>query len=65
LYSDGLIEAFDPEGREFGAERLAASVERTRDRDLQASLTGLVDEVYAWTGRPIADDISALAVEIL
>lgn len=64
IYSDGLIEAFSPDAKEFGVERLVEAAERVRDQELDASLSQIIDVVQAWVGGPAADDISALAVEI-
>jgi sigma-B regulation protein RsbU (phosphoserine phosphatase) len=63
LYTDGVSEARDPGDREFGAERVAAAVDRARG----ASAAGVVEAVLAdldgFRGRgPLSDDVTVLAV---
>jgi sigma-B regulation protein RsbU (phosphoserine phosphatase) len=65
LYSDGLTEALNPDGRQFGLDRLRQSVLRHGDEGLDAAARRVVEEVLAWSaGRP-PDDLSlaALAIE--
>jgi sigma-B regulation protein RsbU (phosphoserine phosphatase) len=63
LFSDGITEAFNPEGEEFGTERLEAVIEAARG----ANAAGLVAAVLAATtafaaGAEQSDDITALAL---
>jgi sigma-B regulation protein RsbU (phosphoserine phosphatase) len=66
LYSDGIPEAMSPDDEEFGSERLADVLVRTRDLTLDSSVSSLLDEVRNWaTGQvSLCDDVSILAVEI-
>lgn len=63
LYTDGVSEARDAGDREFGGERVAAALERSRG----ASAEGVVDAVLAdlaafRKGTPLTDDVSVMAV---
>ena len=65
LYSDGVPEAMNPAGKQFGNDRLVAAIGRGRSEALQESIGSLLGEVARWQGseRP-QDDISILAVEV-
>jgi sigma-B regulation protein RsbU (phosphoserine phosphatase) len=64
LFSDGVLEAMDPQLELFGRDRLLEVLERGRDRPLAACLTLLKDGLRQWRGDdPPRDDISVLAVE--
>ena len=65
LYSDGLPEAMDHAGDQFGNARLLQTIAQRRDEPLQQSVTSLLAEVLRWQGseRP-QDDISIVAVEM-
>jgi phosphoserine phosphatase RsbU/P len=65
VYSDGVTEAMDPAGKQFGDARLLETIARGRSKPLQESVTTLLDENAQWRGsaRP-QDDISILAVEV-
>jgi serine phosphatase RsbU (regulator of sigma subunit) len=63
IYSDGLYEARDPEGNEFGRERLLQVMEKSR-----GGIADVVEAVMAETrrhaaGRPPDDDLTFLAAE--
>ena len=64
IYSDGVSEAQNPEGEEFGTERLYEVV----SRNLDASAAGIRDRIEAaltkWSqGTPAADDITLVIVK--
>ena len=65
LYSDGVPEAMDPGGEQFGDGRLLEAIGRGRSEPLQPCVATLLGEVARWrgSGRP-NDDISLLAVEV-
>ena len=65
LYSDGITEATNIDGEEFGKERLIRVLEESRAMPLNTGLSFLLAAVKEWCGpaRP-GDDISILAVEI-
>lgn len=59
LYTDGLVEATDPSGQEYGRDRLARCVRDVagRARTAQEVLTGILADLQAWQGGPeLADD---------
>jgi PAS domain S-box-containing protein len=65
LFSDGAAETFGPGEEEFGRERLAATLGRSRGEDLDHSLDGLLHTLKDWSGgAPFADDVSILGVEL-
>jgi sigma-B regulation protein RsbU (phosphoserine phosphatase) len=63
-YTDGVIEARERGGDEYGTDRVIEYVEKAGDEGTLAELLeGLVKEVDSWTGgAPQEDDISILAV---
>ena len=64
LYSDGLKEAADPDGKEFGFERILDCLQQYKTMPLQNCIDGLVDCVLAWGAKSAPeDDISVLALE--
>jgi sigma-B regulation protein RsbU (phosphoserine phosphatase) len=67
LYTDGLVEAHERGGDEFGIDRVIEHLDREAGagggRPLAEALDGLVREVASWTGGAAQeDDISVLAV---
>jgi sigma-B regulation protein RsbU (phosphoserine phosphatase) len=63
-YTDGLFEAGNASGQQFGEARLRAFLTKHRGTSGPALLQGLVNEIVAFTGQPqFDDDICALAVE--
>lgn len=66
LYSDGITEAFNSEGREFGAEGIIRSVERRPDAPAGEILDGLLEAVREHTGGgPQADDMTLMVIRRL
>jgi serine phosphatase RsbU (regulator of sigma subunit) len=65
IYSDGVPEAMNSQLESFGEERLNQSVERHRDKQLQATVNSVLHEVEDWClpSGP-KDDVSILALEI-
>lgn len=65
LYSDGIIEAMDPEREQYGVERLTEKLNNSRSLSLDESLDLISDEIDRWTvGLGCGDDFSLLALEI-
>jgi sigma-B regulation protein RsbU (phosphoserine phosphatase) len=65
LYSDGVPEAMDPVGEQFGYARLFQAIARGRSEPLQDNVAALLGEVERWRGAASAqDDVAILAVEI-
>ena len=64
IYTDGAIEARNPDGEEFGLARLI-DVSARRHEDLGALLTAVMDTVRAWSrDREQEDDITLLALAV-
>jgi phosphoserine phosphatase RsbU/P len=65
IYSDGIPEAMNAAGTEFGSDRLLDAIRAGKSRSLQESVSRLVNEVTEWHGaKKLQDDISILAVEL-
>ena len=63
LFTDGITEANDPEGGEFGEARLMAALEALRDAAPRETVDGVIERVNAFAaGAPQADDITCLAL---
>ena len=63
--SDGVVEAVDASGAEFGRERVLTGLRRHRHRSLSGGTAELIREVRDWSGRGLRDDVSLLAVELV
>lgn len=64
LFTDGVFEAADAAGEEFGPARLAASIARGMAQPLESALDSLLAEVSAFCGATeFGDDVCLLAVE--
>jgi len=63
--TDGVFEAVDPSGREFGASRLTDAVRASRAGSAQEIVERIVGAVQAFRGAaPPNDDMTAVAVKI-
>ena len=63
LYTDGVTEALDAEGDEFGAERMIQSVRASAAKGASAIITRLIDDVRNFVGsHPQNDDITLIAI---
>jgi len=64
LYSDGVTEATNSDGKQFGIERLLMAASRNRAEPLHDAIVRLRGEVEEWCGDTgVRDDVSILAVE--
>ena len=65
LYSDGVPEAMDSAGKQFGNARLLEAIGRRRSKPLKEGVATLLEDIERWHGfaKP-HDDISILAVEV-
>jgi phosphoserine phosphatase RsbU/P len=64
LYSDGVTEALDPAGKQFGNARLLAAIGQGRSEPLQQSVTIVLEQISQWQGTEKPhDDISIVALE--
>ena len=64
IYTDGLIEASDAEGFEFGPDRLAEEIGITRDLSLAAGVEAVAARAALWSDGNLGDDLSILALEL-
>ena len=65
LYSDGVPEAMNPAGEQFGNARLLAAIGHARSETLQMSVVFILEEISRWHGSASPqDDISIVAVEV-
>jgi stage II sporulation SpoE-like protein len=66
LYTDGMIEASDGKGREFGIERLKKAFLSLRDKPAAEITRALIDRISEFTGgRPPEDDRTVVVVKYL
>ena len=64
LYSDGITEAGQSSGKEFGEERLRALVEAGRTKPLADLQALILDEVRRWTETDPDDDVTLLMARV-
>jgi serine phosphatase RsbU (regulator of sigma subunit) len=68
LYTDGISEANNPEGAEFGTERLRQFLEAEKDGSANQLADGLLDELARWSargeGEDLDDDITMVTVHV-
>ena len=63
LYTDGVTEALDGEGDEFGLERAMHSVRASAGKGASAVITRLIDDVRSFVGStPQHDDITLIVI---
>jgi serine phosphatase RsbU (regulator of sigma subunit)/predicted enzyme related to lactoylglutathione lyase len=60
FYTDGVIEAFDDHGEEFGEERLIDALRRYRGLPAQELAGVIVDQVQTFSAREQYDDITLI-----
>jgi serine phosphatase RsbU (regulator of sigma subunit)/catechol 2,3-dioxygenase-like lactoylglutathione lyase family enzyme len=60
LYTDGVTEAFDEAGEEFGEQRLVDALHRHRNRAPESLLASLVDEVRTFSPHEQHDDLTLI-----
>ena len=63
LYTDGVTEALDANGDEFGPDRMMDSVRASATSGAQAVITRLIDDVRAFVGTTAqSDDITLIVI---
>jgi sigma-B regulation protein RsbU (phosphoserine phosphatase) len=66
VYTDGILEASNPTGQEFGADRLRELLEASPDLPSDRFVDRVLEAVTAWTGRPAGegheDDVTLLVI---
>jgi serine phosphatase RsbU (regulator of sigma subunit) len=60
LYTDGVTEACDDQGEEFGERGLIETLRQHRELSCQALLTAIVDKVQRFSPHAQHDDITAI-----
>ena len=64
LYTDGIIEAINEEGLEYGRERLAVAMRKNLDMDLAGFAQATLESVQQFTGfQPPSDDLCLVVVD--
>lgn len=63
LYTDGITEAFNDGGDEFGEERLIEVLRKNADRSSEAIIAAIVDEVRHFSPREQHDDITLIVAK--
>ena len=63
LYTDGITEARNEQGEEFGEQCLIESLQQHRDLPCQALLTAIVDGVRQFSFQEQSDDITAIVAK--
>jgi sigma-B regulation protein RsbU (phosphoserine phosphatase) len=63
LYTDGLTETLNPEGDEFGVDRMMQSVRASANAGAQAIVKRIIEDVREFTGSvPQNDDMTLIAI---
>ena len=63
LYTDGVTEALDKEGEEFGMDNVIKSIQASAPEGAAAMITRLTDDLWTFVGaRPQNDDITLIAI---
>src|ERR1700730_51050 len=66
LYTDGVTEALNPEGEEFGRDRLTEAVKANYSLSARELIASLQKEVFKWTdGVGATDDVTFFVVKAL
>ena len=63
MYSDGLLEARNRQGEDFGMERLAHHLQSTQSLPLDAALEGIEAQVRLFCHGKLSDDLALLMME--
>jgi serine phosphatase RsbU (regulator of sigma subunit) len=64
FYTDGITEARDPEGEEFGEDRLAEAAVRVRTTSAPEIKDALLDQVTAFCRARFEDDATLIVVAL-
>jgi serine phosphatase RsbU (regulator of sigma subunit)/predicted enzyme related to lactoylglutathione lyase len=60
LYTDGVTESFNPDGEEFGEERLVEALKRHREQSARAIVASVVADVQRFSPEEQHDDITLI-----
>jgi sigma-B regulation protein RsbU (phosphoserine phosphatase) len=64
VYSDGVTEAMDEDGKEFGKQRLVQILDSQRTASLEESLSALLEQVEKWSSGSLADDVTIVGFQL-
>jgi serine phosphatase RsbU (regulator of sigma subunit) len=68
VYTDGLIEVFNPPGELFGKTRLLSALEEFRDFPADQLSDRLLEKVNSWSGKKkdkgLDDDVTVIVVDV-
>ena len=65
LYTDGIVEARNAQGDEFGSQRLESALLRCKDLSAQEITQGIREEVLSFSGKtPQHDDLTIITLKI-
>lgn len=64
LYTDGMTEAFNDAGEEFGLPRLVEALQRHREKPSRDLIASLLDEVHHFNPGEQQDDITLIVAKI-
>jgi serine phosphatase RsbU (regulator of sigma subunit) len=65
IYTDGITEAFDPCGEEFGEERLIETLHRSRDLSPKDLIAAIFDAVHRFSPHEQRDDVTLIVARCL
>jgi serine phosphatase RsbU (regulator of sigma subunit) len=64
FYSDGIVEGVNPEGEQFGFERLEQAILRSAHLDAESMNRSLIEEFHDFSkGIPQADDVTLVVIK--
>ena len=55
LYTDGITEAMDERGKQFGMERMCSALEEVRNAKVEEIRDHLIESVMKWTSTQVDD----------
>jgi sigma-B regulation protein RsbU (phosphoserine phosphatase) len=64
LFSDGILDAFSPQGQQFGTGRVLRTVRAHREEPAGAIVTALLEEVDEFTHSTQIDDMTAVVIKV-
>jgi sigma-B regulation protein RsbU (phosphoserine phosphatase) len=66
LYTDGATEATNPDGEEFGRDRLVTAVRESRQRPARDMIDYIYNVIYEWSGgHGAGDDVTFVVIKAL
>ena len=63
LYTDGVTESFNPDGEEFGEERLVDALQRYREQTARGIISSIVAEIQRFSPEEQHDDITLIVAK--